>query len=267
MHHFRNVCVCFVLMVSVIGMAQEETPLLRAHSHNDYEQSRPLFNALDQGVCSIEADIHLVDGELLVAHDRKDADPRKTLQSLYLDPLKARVEENRGRVYPGGPSLLLLIDIKSDAESAYARLQEILTPYHGMLTRFTPTSTDEKAVTIILSGNRPINTVLTQRERWVGIDGRLDDLEKSINQHQMPLISASWSSTFSWKGKDAMPPAQRKRLRDLVAQTHARGQRLRFWGLPRPATLWPELHQAGVDLLNADNLALLRTFLTTQKPK
>src|SRR5262249_1980163 len=33
------------------------TPLIHAHAHNDYEHTRPLFDALDQGFCSVEADI------------------------------------------------------------------------------------------------------------------------------------------------------------------------------------------------------------------
>ena len=48
-------------------------------------------DALDQGFCSVEADIYLVDGALLVAHNRRDVKPERTLEALYLDPLLARV--------------------------------------------------------------------------------------------------------------------------------------------------------------------------------
>ena len=47
-------------------------PLRHAHAHNDYEHKRPLFDALDRGFCSIEADIYLVGGELLVGHTPLD---------------------------------------------------------------------------------------------------------------------------------------------------------------------------------------------------
>src|ERR1700686_2617314 len=63
-------------------------PLRHAHAHNDYEHKRPLFDALDCGFCSVEADIWLVDGKLLVAHDRNQVKPERTLQALYLDPLR-----------------------------------------------------------------------------------------------------------------------------------------------------------------------------------
>src|SRR5437660_742306 len=66
-------------------------PLRRAHAHNDYEHPRPLFDALDHRFGSVEADVFLVDGRLLVAHDPTELDPTRTLEALYLDPLAERV--------------------------------------------------------------------------------------------------------------------------------------------------------------------------------
>src|SRR3954467_12818887 len=72
------------------------TPLTRVHAHNDYEHKRPLFDALEHGFCSVEADIYLVDGQLLVAHMRSQVKPERTLEKLYLDPLQERVKQNGG---------------------------------------------------------------------------------------------------------------------------------------------------------------------------
>src|ERR1019366_2575676 len=70
------------LLLAPLGRAAEPesspTPLTRAHAHNDYEHSRPLWDALDQGFCSVEADIYLVNGQLLVAHDRNQVKPERT---------------------------------------------------------------------------------------------------------------------------------------------------------------------------------------------
>src|SRR6266550_2676687 len=82
--------VATVLAVSA-AEPKPPTPLAHAHAHNDYEHARPLMDALDRGFCSVEADVWLVNGQLLVAHDLKDARPDRTLQALYLDPLRARV--------------------------------------------------------------------------------------------------------------------------------------------------------------------------------
>lgn len=62
---------------------------IRIHSHNDYAQKRPFWGAYEAGADSIEADVFLVDGELLVAHSRKDLKKENTLRRLYLEPLRA----------------------------------------------------------------------------------------------------------------------------------------------------------------------------------
>src|SRR5579863_3505263 len=90
-------------------------PLPSAHAHNDYLHERPLLDALDHGFTSVEADIFLVQGKLLVAHDIAALRPERTLAALYLDPLRQRIRNHDGWVYDKGRSLTLLIDIKSDA--------------------------------------------------------------------------------------------------------------------------------------------------------
>jgi len=77
--------------------------LERAHAHNDYEHDRPLYDALSRGFKSVEADVWLVGGELLVAHDREDVRRGRTLESLYLAPLRQLIKQNGGAVYPGDP--------------------------------------------------------------------------------------------------------------------------------------------------------------------
>src|SRR2546426_2569122 len=113
-----------VIISSLVAAPSPPVPLLHAHAHNDYEHARPLFDALDHGFCSVEADIFLVDGQLLVAHDREKVSPARTLQALYLDPLRERARKNDGRVFPNGPDVTLLIDVKSDAEETYAALRK-----------------------------------------------------------------------------------------------------------------------------------------------
>ena len=58
----RLACVSglFTLAASV-AIAEDVKPLPRAHAHNDYLHQRPLLDALDNGFCSVEADISLVD--------------------------------------------------------------------------------------------------------------------------------------------------------------------------------------------------------------
>lgn len=249
------------------GAQPSIAPQPRAHAHNDYEHARPLLDALDQGFCSVEADIWLVDGALLVAHDREHALPARTLQTLYLDPLRERVARHEGAVHAGGPGFTLLIDLKSEAEPTYRALREVLLAYEGLFTRFTPTSTAPGPVTVILSGNRPTATVAAEKDRLCAIDGRLPDLtaDPPPSVHLMPLVSQSWAPTFHYFEDGVLPAADRAKLRELVALAHRQGRRIRFWGVPDQPFAWKELHDAGVDLINTDNLAGLREFLVKEK--
>jgi hypothetical protein len=246
--------------------AAQVTPLTNVHAHNDYEHARPLLDALDNGFCSVEADIYLVDGELLVAHDRDKVRKGRTLQSLYLDPLRERVRANGGRVYRGGPvSVTLLVDIKGDSSSLYPILRRVLAGYAGMLTRFTDKGATPGAVTVILSGDRPIAQVAAEKERLCGIDGRLPDLDATPapSPSLYPLVSQSWSAVSSWKGEGELPAADRAKVAGVLAKAHRRGIKVRFWATPDTPAAWGALRDLGVDYLNTDDLPGLRAFLLT----
>lgn len=240
--------------------------LPNAHSHNDYLRDRPLLDALDRGFCSVEADIFLVDGALLVAHDRDKCTPDRTLDALYLKPLWERFQA-QGAVYPQAAPFTLLIDIKADGAVAYAALDQQLAAYDAMLTHFTDSATSPGAVTVIISGDRPVDAILKSSPRRAGIDGRLSDLNGPLNPHQMPLISDNWLKHFKWTGQGAMPKAQADKLAEIVKQTHDNGIRLRFWAIPQSESIWQTLNDAGVDLLNADDLGKLQALLANPSGK
>lgn len=239
-------------------------PLPRAHAHNDYEHARPLWDALGQGFCSLEADIHLVDGQLLVGHDREQLEPGRTLQSLYLEPLRRLAGQNRGRIYPNGPIVTLLIDIKSDGKATYEALEPVLAQYADLLTRVDGDRVRPGAVQVIISGNRPKEVIAGSRPRLAAIDGRLSDLNTRRPVHLMPLISDNWRNHFAWRGDGPMPADEEARLRQLVRKVHAEDRRVRFWGSPDREPVWRVLYAAGVDLINTDDLPGLRRFLAAR---
>ncbi len=238
----------------------QPAPLLHAHAHNDYEHARPLFDALDHGFGSVEADIYLIDGQLLVAHDRDKVKPERTLQALYLDPLLERVKKNGGHVYPGTTDFTLLIDVKTDAEKTYAVLRDVLKQYAEVLTVFRLDATEPKAITAIISGNRARDVMAAETLRYAALDGRLRDLDGNASSHLIPLISDNWQNAFKWRGTGPMPDDEKQKLKQTVARAHQQGRRIRFWATPDQPAFWRELQSAGVDLLNVDDLAGLQNF-------
>ena len=236
-----------------------------AHAHNDYYHPRPLLDALDQGFGSVEADVFLVERELLVAHSSFEVRRERTLEKLYLEPLAERCKSNGGRVHRGGPELILLVDLKTEAEAAYAKLQEKLVPFESMLTKLVDSKVAAGAVRIVVSGNRPVETMAKQASRLAFLDGRISDLDSNSPIELAPVVSDQWSSHFKWQGRESMPKDEVDKLDALVARAHEQKRKLRFWGAPDNPATWEQLHASGVDLINTDKLRELADFLTTRK--
>jgi glycerophosphoryl diester phosphodiesterase len=235
--------------------------LIQAHSHNDYEQAQPLFDALKLGFCNIEADIHLIEGKLLVAHTLERTHPDKTLESLYLNPLRERSRQNGGRVYRNGPTVTLLIDIKTDAEKTYAALRPVLYEYREVLTVFQSAKIITNAVTVVISGNRPRQTMASEAIRYAAFDGRIEDLDSLEPASFLTWISDNWQLHFTWRGVGPFPDREKEKLNQIVKKAHERGRKLRFWGTPDQPVVWRELLGSGVDIIITDDLALLQNFL------
>ena len=263
----RATCIVMLLLITQLGPSPHGViPLFHAHAHNDYLHDPPLLKALDHGFASVEADVFLVGNQLCVAHESKKVTPERTLQSLYLDPLRQRVKEHGGRVHQNGSRFILLIDIKTAAEPTYQRLHDVLAGYQDMLTTFGPKGRTDKAVLVIISGNRPLKRMQSQPVRYAGCDGRLADLNSDLPAEVIPMISDQWVKPFTWKGEGTMPAEERQRLSNIVRKAHAKGRLVRFWltpDTPSPAreAVWRELLAAGVDLINTDDLKGLQEFL------
>lgn len=257
---FIGFCLTLVAPAALAGAE----PLIQAHAHNDYEHARPLLDALDHGFCGVEADIYLVDGQLLVAHNRSQVKPERTLQALYLDPLRERVKQNGGRVFAGGPEFTLLIDLKSNWKTTYPVLRAVLTNYADVVTTFRDGVKRTNAITIVISGDRAKEMFADETIRYAGYDGLLTDLDPALPATLVPWISADWKMNFKWRGDGAMPEAEQKKLGEIVTQAHAQGRRVRFWGAPDNGTFWRAMRAAGVDLINTDNLAGLEKFLRSE---
>lgn len=256
-----------LVLLATLDIALAAPPLRQAHSHNDYENDRPLEEALDHGFCSVEADIYLVRGKLLVAHHPLQLREDRTLERLYLAPLAKHVGANNGSVHPdlNPGNFTLLIDIKKDAEKVYPVLREQLKKYAKILTSFSPDKTTPGAVTVILSGDRPTNILAAEPQRWCAIDGRLGDLKRDPSPEIFPLISDDWKSVFPGSKGKPLDKEQRIRLRKITAQAHQQGRKIRFWGVPDNASFWEELRAAEVDLIGTDNIPELSKFLTPKE--
>ena len=94
----------------------------------------------------------------------------------------------------------------------------MLEKYRDMLTEVRDGKLIKRAVRIVISGDRPVAAISRVKNRLVGIDGRLSDLDSSKPAHLMPMISDRWSSHFKWRGEGTMPKEERKKLEEERAR-------------------------------------------------
>ncbi|KAI5453983.1 Altered inheritance of mitochondria protein 6 [Naganishia albida] len=308
--------------------------IVYANSHNDEMQGDRAFTyALSLGLAAIEADVWLVPASslpgsendsgsvLLVGHEDKDLRNARTLKKIYLDPIWDLLErENEGNDGSQGwkgiftdrgvpdQTLLLLIDTKNEVDDTFEELRRLLTPFRerGYLSHFDRTSpnaniTDGKLtlgpLTVIGTGDTPINSVLGENPRYIFKDAPLTKLDEPIlfpdpatgNLTQVdwhpsfaPMASAKLSiaSHVSYITSSAIFLPIRHAIRfafsdpnlldnadppKFVREAHARGIESRWWGVARHPkllrwALWGYVKDIGTDWLNADDLAEVAEF-------
>lgn len=240
----------------------------QGHAHNDYEHRHPLTDALAAGFTSVEADVWAVDGELLVAHQRNQVDPSRTLEKLYLRPLARDV---RGGSLP--PRVQLLVDVKGAPAGTLPLLRTELASYSSMLTRYRGCTAVPGPVSVVVSGNAHPVVPDPGTTSLFGYDEPLrPGHQRPVGEAVTPLASADWADFFTWDGRGDMPRDEHDRLLRLVEGAHAAGSAIRFWDTPDdpgPARddLWRELAADGVDYVNTDDLAGYAEFRRQSQPR
>jgi len=236
--------------------------LPNAYAHNDYWHKRPLYDALDNGFTHIEADIYLRDSKLVVAHVLPRLRMHKTLDSLYLKPLLARVngtgKDNNCPEFP----IMLMIDIKSDANETYLALKGLLEKYRPVLSVFEGGVYKQRKITVVLTGHKPIELLKAEKSRLAFVDEDLLQVKTdTLDQNFYQTASCRYSHMLNWRGEGPIPPAEQQRLRAYVSEAHRYGKKVRLWASPESSVVWRQLLNCGVDLINTDQLEKLKDFL------
>ncbi|WP_176085720.1 phosphatidylinositol-specific phospholipase C/glycerophosphodiester phosphodiesterase family protein [Martelella sp. HB161492] len=260
----------FLMSLFLTFPAFAVTPLDHAHAHNDYWHQRPLFDALDRGFMSIEADIMLRDGRLLVGHTAAELGDERSLQALYLDPLLARVRDNDGKVYADQDQpLILLVDLKQDGPDTYRALEKLLPAYAGMLTSYRDGVVTPGAVTLVLTGSSAWQVLRMEKERYAFTDASYVELNLNMPPEAMVMLSQKWTQITHWKGEGPLNDNEDRFIRKIIAKGHERGAKVRFYATPdEPGpgrdAVWTYLLDAGADLLNTDDLNGLSAFFAAR---
>lgn len=222
------------------------------HSHNDYNQPIPFYHAFYAGFNSIEADIFVEDGKLLVSHNRKYLSPLRTLKELYLDPLQYALQRDTSR------RVCLLIDVKEDYVPELKLLMAELVPLRPLLmTRQHPGH-----VKILISGNRPAPADYKNYPDYLFFDNDLALPHTKIEWTRVGQVSLDFGKYSKWKGVGNIPDEDKKRIKHTIDSVHTNtGKLVRFWGAPDNEKSWDTQMDIGADIIGTDHIDLLEEYL------
>ncbi|MCJ8208503.1 phosphatidylinositol-specific phospholipase C/glycerophosphodiester phosphodiesterase family protein [Mucilaginibacter sp. RS28] len=263
----RKIIVVMALaVVWAFSSKAQVTPLSNAFAHNDYWHKRPLFDALSNGYTNVEADVYLYHNRLVVTHILPILHHGRTLEDLYLKPLAEHISQHNGKVYENyDHPIILMIDIKSDANKTYALLKPLLKKYESILTGYQNGELVTRQVKVVISGHKPYEPLLEEKDRLAFIDEDLRKVTADTTGRStlFTMASCKYSKLLNWKGKGILSIAQKNRLCNYVNEAHQNGVKVRLWASPDNQKVWQQLLQCGVDLINTDKLSRLRSFLVT----
>ncbi len=225
---------------------------VKIHAHNDYAKKNPLFDALQVNAYSIEVDIFLVRGELLVAHTMKETKKRKTLSSLYINPIIQLFKKYNGAISPDSTyKTALLIDIKTNGKDVLQELVRFFEP----LRRYFDRSVNPLAVQLIISGDRGPITEWKDYPSYIFFDARPFEEYDSEAMGKIAMVSDNYYKYLSRTNAGDVA-----KLTQVVKKAHEWNKPVRFWGSPDTEVAWKLLNACGADIINTDLPAACRAF-------
>ncbi|KAK3712097.1 hypothetical protein LTR37_009188 [Vermiconidia calcicola] len=247
-------------------------------SHNDYWRPLPFYSALSVGAVSVEADVWLYNGSLHVGHEESALTNERTFDSLYVQPILSVLQRmnpaskfvtegpTKNGVYDtsSGQTLYLYVDVKTDGPTTFPHVIRALAPLReaGYLTTWNGTGVTMGPVSVIGTGNTPLDQVQGVSERDYFYDAPLPDLSStSSNITSDVSLTANWDfgDAFGEVRNQSFNATQMQMLEEQIATAHDKGIMVRYWDLPSwpigtRNAVWRILWDAGVDLLNVDDL-------------
>ena len=246
----RNTYLFFLFLITFYFPSFAQINFPRVHSHNDYEQERPFWEAYETGCGSIEVDVFLLNDSLFVAHELETIDKKKTLNSLYLKPIIEVLINAQSKPFQ------LLIDVKTDAEPTLERLIIELKKYPVLLT--------QDKVHFVISGNRPAPQHYKNYPTYSFFDHQsIEDLDE-IDLEKVALISLPFYKTASWNGKEKLPAVAEQKIKAMLEVIHAKNLPFRFWATPDTELSWKTMSELGVDFINTDRPKACSAFVKSK---
>lgn len=199
------------------GLARYPTDFTRdiipvpCHSHNDYWRRIPLYEAIHNGFIGVEADVWLMDNDLLVGHKESSLTWDRNFRSMYVNPIVSILDhQNPSTDFSNGThngifdtnpdqTLVLLVDFKTSGYLTLPVVQQQLELLRSRkyLTYFDGEKVVQGPVTVVATGNAPFDMLVSNATyRDIFFDAPLDLIWRDSEERRLYLESLSSTDTL-----------------------------------------------------------------------
>ncbi len=227
-------------------------PNYRSHSHNDYRHKRPLYDALENGISSVEIDIYRFAGKLWVCHWPTGIIRFRKIQDWYLEPIRKILNSKDGFIYKKGEPFYIMIEMKTKTKRTFPLLKKVLAQYKDILTTYSNDSIFQKPIVVSILGNKDDDYWLKDSLRFYGIELSINYACDSLNpylytQFRMHAGSPNNLSTQYYINAIECAHKQHRRIRANA------GEDIEY--------NWKALLISGIDFIHTDDLIGVNKFL------
>ena len=171
----------------------------------------------------------------------------RTFDSLYIQPILSVLRaQNPNTSFVSSPThngvfdtasgqtLYLWVDVKTDGATTWPYVVQALQPLRagGWLTRYNGTAVVPGAVTVIGTGNTPLNLVQPVSPRdyfWDAPLATLNNTASNITSNVSPIASVDFVTQFGEVRNETFNATQLALLRAQVSYAHGKGIGVRYW--------------------------------------
>lgn len=213
------------------------------HSHNDYDQSIPLWAALSAGCVTVEADVWWIANSLLLGHLLPT--PGRTFKGQYVDPIKALLDYNNGGVpggsvgvYPAAPgqTFVLFVDFKTSDAQTLDQVVAAVQPLRdaGYLSYYDDAANEfvSRQVTVVASGSADFGRIRNRNgvpKADVFYDAKVDRWDGAFTTANSYYASADFKDAIGNPSNvDQFDGAQRDKVIAQASQAHVAGLKVRY---------------------------------------
>jgi glycerophosphoryl diester phosphodiesterase len=264
----------FITLLFPLVQLAAQPALPSGHSHNDYLQNRPLYQAVELGFGGIEIDICLTQKkELKVAHIPWFLSGKKDIEELYFKPIAKMIDERSPIfTYTKDFPLHLLIDFKKNADSTYVYLKKVFVEYASYITQYKNGVVVHKAPLVInITGNKPWKAMLKDSVLFARMDGPLFLTDSTLNAPGFSNIDTSYlkitgraasnyKNLLAFKRHFKDEEEFYKQVQANIKQYNDHGITTRYYEVPNNEKAWEMIIRCGINWINVDELKRFSDF-------